>query len=130
MDTKLEMLRQVPLFAGCSRDERETIARHADEIDVPAGRALTREGASGREFVVLVEGAAVVERGGETLATLGPGDFLGEIALLTRSPRTATVTTTAPSRLLVLTDRAFRELTDLLPAVAARTWAATAAERL
>lgn len=127
MDTKLEVLRQVPLFAGCSREELEAIALLADEVDVPAGRALTREGAAGREFVVLVGGSAVVERDGETLATLGPGDFLGEIALLTRSPRTATVTTTEPSRLLVLTDRAFRELTDRIPAMAARTWAATAA---
>jgi CRP-like cAMP-binding protein len=129
METKLDMLRQVPLFAGCSREELETVARLADEIDVPAGRALTREGANGREFVVLLDGTAVVERDGEALATLGPGDFLGEIALLTRSPRTATVTTTAPARLLVLTDRAFRELTDRIPAMAARAWSATA-ERL
>jgi CRP-like cAMP-binding protein len=129
MHTTLDMLGQVPLFAGCSREDLETVARLADEVDVPAGHALTREGASGREFVVLLDGAAVVERGGEALATLGPGDFLGEIALLMRAPRTATVTTTAPSRLLVLTDRAFRELTDRIPAMAARAWSATA-ERL
>lgn len=127
MDAKLELLGKVPLFSGCSREELAAVARLADEVDVPAGRPLTREGESGREFVVLVRGAAVVERGGETIATLGPGDFLGEIALLTRSPRTATVTTTEPSRVLVLTDRAFRELTDRIPAMAARTWAATAA---
>jgi CRP-like cAMP-binding protein len=127
MHTTLDMLGQVPLFAGCSREDLETVARLADEVDVPAGHALTREGASGREFVVLLDGAAVVERGGEALATLGPGDFLGEIALLMRAPRTATVTTTAPSRLLVLTDRAFRELTDRIPAMAGRAWSATAA---
>ena len=127
MDKKLELIKQVPLFADCSREELESIARHADEIDLPAGRALTVEGAPGREFVVLLDGGAVVERGGETIATLGPGDFLGEIALLTRSKRTATVTTTEPTRVLVLTDRAFRELTDRIPRMAARTWAATAA---
>jgi CRP/FNR family transcriptional regulator, cyclic AMP receptor protein len=127
MDAKLELLKDVPLFEGCSRQELETIARLADEIELPAGRALTREGASGREFVVLVSGSATVERGGETIATLGPGDFLGEIALLTRSKRTATVTTTEPTRVLVLTDRAFRDLNDRIPAMATRTWAATAA---
>jgi CRP/FNR family transcriptional regulator, cyclic AMP receptor protein len=74
-----------------------------------------------------VSGSATVERGGETIATLGPGDFLGEIALLTRSKRTATVTTTEPTRVLVLTDRAFRDLNDRIPVMAARTWAATAA---
>jgi CRP/FNR family transcriptional regulator, cyclic AMP receptor protein len=127
MDAKLELLKGVPLFDGCSRQELETIARLADEIHLPAGRALTREGASGREFVVILSGSAAVERGGETIATLGPGDFLGEIALLTRSKRTATVTTTEPTRVLVLTDRAFRDLNDRIPAMAARTWAATAA---
>jgi CRP/FNR family transcriptional regulator, cyclic AMP receptor protein len=127
MDTKTELLKQVPLFAGFSRDELRAVAAVADELDVPAGRALTRQGEPGREFVVLVDGEATVEENGKAVATLGRGDFLGEIALLTRSPRTATVTTTAPSRLLVLSDRAFRVLADTVPNFAARTWAATAA---
>jgi CRP/FNR family transcriptional regulator, cyclic AMP receptor protein len=129
MKAKIELLRQVPLFADWSRDELRAVAAVADELDVPAGKELTLEGAAGREFIVLVEGEAIVHEDGEAVATLTGGDFLGEIALLTRRTRTATVTTTVPSRLLVLTDRAFRQLAETVPAFAARTWAATA-ERL
>ena len=103
------------------------VVRHGDEVDVPAGTVLTRQGEPGDEFFVLLTGSAVVEVGGSPVGALGPGDFLGEIALLTRSRRTATVTTTAPSRLLVLTGRSFRELTDRIPTLAAHAWAATAA---
>jgi CRP/FNR family cyclic AMP-dependent transcriptional regulator len=78
---------------------------------------------------VLVEGVAQVEEDGRVVRTLGRGDFIGEISLLTRGPRTATVTAVVPSRLLVLTDRAFRRLADTIPSFAARTWAA-AAERM
>jgi CRP-like cAMP-binding protein len=126
MKTKIELLKQVPLFADWSREELETVAAMADELDVPAGKTLTLEGETGREFIVLVEGEAVVHEEGAPVATLRSGDFLGEIALLTRRTRTATVTTTEPSRLFVLTDRAFRLLADTVPAFAARTWAATA----
>jgi len=77
---------------------------------MPAGRELTKEGARGAEFVVLAEGAADVRRRGRRVNTLGSGDFLGEIALITGTPRTATVTTTAPSRVLVMTAPAFRRL--------------------
>jgi CRP-like cAMP-binding protein len=116
-DAKVEAMQRVPLFARCSKRELRELARAADEISVPAGRTLTREGASGREFIVLIDGAADVRRNGRKLRTLGPGDFLGEIALLTGAPRTATVTTTAESRLLVLTDRAFKEARRRLPSV-------------
>jgi len=127
MDTKLEMLSQLPLFEGSSRDELREIATLADEIDVPAKTTLVREGANPYEFIVILDGEVAVDEGGVPVATLGAGDFLGEIAVLTRGKRTATAITTAPSRLLVLTDRAFRQLTDTMPAVAARAWAATAA---
>ena len=112
--------------AALTPAELATVSALADELSVPAGHELTREGEPGHEFVVIVEGAATVERGGDTVATLGPGDFLGEIALLVRTNRTATVTTTEPSRLLVFDDRAFRELTGRIPTLAARAWAATA----
>jgi CRP-like cAMP-binding protein len=108
-------------------DELAEVAGLAEEVSVPAGHELTREGEPGREFLVIVEGAATVVRDGEAVATLGPGDFLGEIALLVRAPRTATVTTTEPTRLLVFDDRAFRELTERIPSLASRAWAATAA---
>jgi CRP/FNR family transcriptional regulator, cyclic AMP receptor protein len=127
MDAKIELLKQVPLFAGTSANELRQIASRVDEIDVPAGYALTREGDHGREFVVLVEGSATVESDGRVVATLGDGDFLGEIALLLYTQRTATVTTTTPSRLLVMTDRDSRILVDDVPAFSRRVWSAAAA---
>lgn len=127
MDPGIELLGRLPLFADLSPRELAAVAVAADEVDVPSGRTLTAEGAGAHEFVVLVEGAARVERHGLTIATLRGGDFLGEIALLMRSRRTATVTTTAPSRLLVIGDRAFRGLLATVPALNARVWAAAAA---
>ena len=126
MDTKLEMLKQVPLFAGLQKGELLRIAQVADEIDVPAGTTLTVQGETGREFFILLDGVASVEVDGRVVRRLLAGDFLGEIALLTRTTRTATVEAVEPSRLLVLTDRAFRQLADWIPEFAARTWAATA----
>jgi CRP-like cAMP-binding protein len=109
-NAKLELLKRVPLFADCSKRELEAVAAVADELDLPAGRELTKEGARGAEFIVIAEGAADVRRRGRKVNTLGGGDFLGEIALLTGAPRTATVQTTEPSRLLVLTAPAFRRV--------------------
>jgi CRP-like cAMP-binding protein len=77
---------------------------------MPAGKALIREGASGHEFFVLVDGTAEVTRGGEVVAELKGGDFFGELALVSDRPRSATVTTTSPARLLVLEERGFRGL--------------------
>lgn len=128
-NAKVELLRTVPLFARCSKGELAAIAAEADELDVSAGRALTVEGQSGREFVVLVSGSAEVSRKGQQINTLGDGDFLGEIALLTGVPRTATVTTTTPCHLLILTDRAFRRVTHAMPSVGEKVLQALA-ERL
>jgi CRP-like cAMP-binding protein len=116
-DAKIELLKQVPLFAGCSKKELGEIALVADEIDVGAGKVLTREGDSGREFFVLVDGAADVRRKGRKVRTMDRGDFFGEIALLSSRPRTATVTATSPATLLVVTDRAFRELMQKMPSL-------------
>ena len=87
------------------------------EVDVPADTTLTKEGASGREFILIVEGAAEVHRRGRKVNTLGAGDFLGEIALITGTPRTATVTTTEPTHVLVLTSQAFRSLLRQVPSI-------------
>jgi CRP-like cAMP-binding protein len=109
-NAKLELLRRVPLFADLSKRELDSLAAIADELDLPEGRELTKEGARGSEFIVIAEGSAEVRRRGRTINMLRSGDFLGEIAIVTGAPRTATVKTTAPSRVLVLTSSAFRKL--------------------
>jgi CRP/FNR family cyclic AMP-dependent transcriptional regulator len=116
-NAKVELIAGVPLFAQCSKRELAEIASLADELGLPAGRKLTAEGGTGHEFVVIAEGAADVKRGGRVVNRLGAGDFLGEISLVTGRPRTATVTTTAPSRVLVLGARDFRRLLRDLPSL-------------
>jgi len=125
-NAKIELLKRVPLFADCSKAELARIAAVADEVDLPAGRDLTKEGAAGREFVVLVEGTAEVRRQGKVINQLADGDFLGEIALVADVPRTATVTTTWPSRILVITDRAFRSLLREMPTLQMKVLSALA----
>lgn len=125
-NSKIELLRQVPLFSQCSTKELARLATTVDEIDLPAGRTLTREGLAGKEFVVLADGIADVESDGRVVNTLGPGDFFGEISLVTGAPRTATVTTRSPARLLVFTAPAFRSLLDRAPRIRRRVTAAAA----
>ena len=109
-DGKIEAMARVPLFSRCTRGELARIAKIADEVDLRAGRTLTKEGTRGREFFILLEGTADVRSNTRLLPPLGPGDFIGEIALVTNTPRTATVKTVTPVRALVIIDRAFREL--------------------
>ena len=116
-NAKIELIKSVPLFSSCSKKELEAIASQADELVVPTGKALTKEGDRGREFMVIVEGSAEVRKKGRRLNLLGSGDFLGEIALLSGGPRTATVTTTSETDLLVLTDRAFSNVTKKMPSI-------------
>jgi CRP-like cAMP-binding protein len=112
---KVELIKKVPLFAGCSKRELEEIAHIADEIDLNEGKEMTQQGSRGREFFVLLEGEADVTKDGRSINKLGPGDFFGEIALVSDTPRTATVTATSPVRALVITDRSFRRLLDDQP---------------
>ncbi len=119
MDQKLELLERVPLFAGIAREGLEEIGRIADEIDVPAGTALTHEGRHEGYFFVIVSGTVRIERAGWTINTIGAGDFLGEIALLDGGPRTATATTESPCRLLSMTHQRFHQLLDTSPSVRA-----------
>ena len=116
----------MPLFSRCSRKELAEVASIADEIDLPAGRVLMREGERGTEFFVLLDGSADVLRNGRKINKLGDGDFFGEIALVSRSDRTATVTTSEPSRLLVITEQAFRALLDHAPQIQIRVLEALA----
>jgi CRP/FNR family cyclic AMP-dependent transcriptional regulator len=116
-DTKVDALSRAPLFEGLSRRELEEIARSSEDMDVEAGRVLCREGGLGQEFFVITEGEAEVRRGGRRRGVLGPGDFFGEIALIERSPRTATVTASTPLRFFVLTRRSFWSTLEGNPAV-------------
>jgi CRP-like cAMP-binding protein len=122
----MDLLKTVPLLAQCSKKELGQVALAADELDVREGTVLTREGDSGREFFVLVEGAADVRRRGRRINTMQTGDFFGEIALVSDRPRTATVTMTSAGRLLVVTDRAFRELMRTMPSIQLKVLAALA----
>jgi CRP/FNR family transcriptional regulator, cyclic AMP receptor protein len=128
-NAKAELLRRVPLFAGLSRRHLDRLGSLADELDLGPGRTLIREGSRGREFFALVEGEAEVTRDGRTLRTLRGGDFFGEIALVTDVPRTTTVVTASPVRLLVLTKRDFQRLMREEPAIQ-RTVLETLAQRL
>lgn len=128
-NAKMDMLKRVPLFAGCSRAELRELALVADELDLKDGRILVREGQPGREFFILVEGTVRVSRKGRKLNDLGPGDWFGEIALLTNTPRTASVTASSPIRVLVVTDRSFRRVVESMPTIALKVLA-TLGERL
>jgi CRP/FNR family transcriptional regulator, cyclic AMP receptor protein len=119
-NTKVELLQAVPLFASCSKTELERIASLADELDLADGATLIREGERGREFLVIVDGTVRVTKGGKKIRDLGSGDFIGEVALVSDVPRTATVTATSPVRLLVVTDRAFRGLIEEMPSIATK----------
>ena len=125
-NAKADLIRAVPLFAKCSRAEIAQVASIADEIDVGAGKELIREGDRGREFFVMLDGTADVRRNGRRINALKPNDFFGEIALVSRSPRTATVTTTSDARLLVITATAFRTLLDHSPRIQLRVLEALA----
>ena len=116
-NAKVELIKRVPLFSHCSKKELGLVAQIADEIDLPEGKTLMREGDRGREFFILVEGSADVRRRNRKVNTLQNGDFFGEIALVSQRPRTATVTTSSPVRALVVTEQSFRSLLDRAPDV-------------
>jgi CRP/FNR family cyclic AMP-dependent transcriptional regulator len=117
-DAKIKLLKTVPLFAGCSKSELRELAKTADELDIREGTVLTREGRTAKEFFVLVDGTAQVTKKGNEIAELKAGDWFGEIALITDSPRTATVTATSPVDVLVITDRRFRTVVETMPSIA------------
>ncbi|MHB8329803.1 MAG: cyclic nucleotide-binding domain-containing protein [Acidimicrobiales bacterium] len=106
------------LFSPCSASQLKTIRRQVEEITVPAGRVLCEEGSVGREFFFIVQGTATVRRGGRKIASLGPGGYFGELSLLDRQPRSATVLSDTDMTLLVLEQRRFNGLLDAMPALA------------
>jgi CRP-like cAMP-binding protein len=128
-DGKVELIKKVPLFSKLSKKGLEAVAQIADEIDLPQGRVMAEQGDRGREFVVLLEGEADVTKDGQRINVMRDGDFFGEIALVTKMPRTATVTATTPVRVLVITERDFDTLLKRAPEVS-RGVAEALAERL
>ena len=126
-DEKVEKLRRVPLFTACTDDELALVARNVDEHRVEAGRVLTRQGEVGREFFVIVEGTAEVRIGEQLVARLGPGDVVGELALLDRRCRTATVVAETPVVVLISGTREFAELLAKAPNVTRKLMAGLAA---
>lgn len=114
------------LFSTCSTRDLRTIRRATEEVTVPAGRVLCEEGTVGREFFLIVDGQATVSRNGQRITTLGPGQYFGELALLDRRPRSATVVSDTEMLLLVLGQRQFNGVLDAVPALAHKLLAAMA----
>ena len=109
-DGKVELIKKVPLFSKLSKKGLAEVAHIADELDLPKGKVMAEEGDRGREFFVLLEGEADVTKGDKSINTIHDGDFFGEIALVTKMPRTASVTATSDVRVLVITERDFSTL--------------------
>jgi CRP/FNR family transcriptional regulator, cyclic AMP receptor protein len=116
-DTKVDALRNSPLFEGLSKKELAELAQRAEDMELEPGTVLCREGEIGHEFFVLVDGDVQIERKGQDLGTRHGGDFIGEIALLEEIERTATVTATTPLRVLVLTRTGFKRTVEQHPGV-------------
>jgi CRP/FNR family transcriptional regulator, cyclic AMP receptor protein len=122
-------LKDVPFFSSITKKELAAVAQQADDIDVPAGKVLAREGDIGQEFFVIDDGKAEVTRSGAHVADLGPGDFFGEMALLEDERRTASVTASSPMRLIVMTRASFRALDRTHPEMHATVAEAIAGRR-
>ena len=117
-DTYLDHLAEVPLFSAASRRDLQKIARASDEVAVKAGRVLVDEGRPGHEFFLILEGTASVRRKNRKVAELGPGQYFGELSLLDRGPRTATVVADTDMKVLVLGQREFLGVLDEVPGLA------------
>jgi CRP/FNR family transcriptional regulator, cyclic AMP receptor protein len=125
-DAKVELLSNVPLFSACSKRDLRRIAALVDEIEVPEGKVLIRQGEPGWECFVIAEGKAKATIRGVGSTSLGPGDVVGEMSLLDHGPRSATVTAGTDMHLLVLGSRSFSTLIDDVPVVGRRIMAALA----
>jgi CRP-like cAMP-binding protein len=106
-DLYIARLKAVPLFGGMSKKELDLMVRQADHLRYPARYTVVREGTPGEEFWLVVEGELAVQRGGRTVATLGPGDSFGELAVIDPAPRDATIVSTSPVELMVIGRRRF-----------------------
>lgn len=119
-DSHLDKLADVPLFSACSRKDLQKIAKASDEVDVKTGRVLVDQGKTGHEFFLILDGKATVRANNRKVAGLGPGDYFGELALLSREPRDASVTADTDMKLLILGQREFTGLLDSIPGLASK----------
>ena len=122
-DAKVELISRVPLFARCSKKELRVIANLVDQIELPEGKTLIKEGRAGTEFFILIEGTASVSHKGAKVRDLTAGEWVGEIALVANVPRTATVVTSSPVQALVLTRGGFSQVIEDSPSIAAKVMA-------
>jgi len=111
-DSFVDTLGTVPLFSACSKKELQMVAKSAERVTVPAGKAVVTEGAAGTEFFVILDGKARVERHGRQVASIGAGGFFGDLALLDRAPRNASVIADTELEVAKLGQRAFDALLD------------------
>jgi len=121
-DPKVDLISAVPLFAQCGRGDLQGLAALMDEVDVPAGYVLMRQGDSGREMFVIASGRVVIERDGQQINELGPGGVIGEMSLISEAPRSATVRALEPTTLFVAGHREFHSLMDQHPGIRARVF--------
>jgi CRP/FNR family transcriptional regulator, cyclic AMP receptor protein len=126
-DPKLEKLAQVQMFSSLNKKELRLISRVADVIAIRAGTEIVSEGTAGRDFYLVLSGEATVRRNGRKVAVLGPGNYFGELALLDRGPRSATVVAATDMQLAVISQREFLGVLDDVPAVAQKLLAGMAA---
>lgn len=125
-DSHLDHLASISLFSALSRKELQRVARASDEVTVKEGHELARQGDVGREMFVIVDGTATVKRNGRKVATVGPGSAIGEMALLDRGPRTASIVADSELTVLVLGSREFSALLDDVPGLAHKIMASLA----
>lgn len=122
----LDSLKNVALFSNCSKKELEKVARASDEVTMTEGTLIMDQGQMGREAFVIVEGDVTVKRNGRKVTTLGPGDVVGEMSLLDKGPRTASVVAATDVTLLVIDSRRFLAVIDDIPAISHKLLAALA----
>lgn len=122
----LDSLKSVTLFSNCSKKELEKVARASDEVKMTEGTLIADQGQMGREAFVILKGEVTVKRNGRKVATLGAGDVVGEMSLLDKGPRTASVVAATDVELLVIDSRRFLAVIDDIPSIAHKLLAALA----
>jgi CRP-like cAMP-binding protein len=116
-DRRAELLAGCPLFKGIDADGLTKLAALATSVDFPAGHVIARQGEIGTGFFVIVSGGVRVVRDGNVVAHLGPGEFFGELSVLDRMPRNATVAAEEPTSCLALASWDFENVLLAEPAL-------------